>query len=281
MKSTAADIAHRLGGKAEGAGFLCSCPVRTHGKRRGDLRPSLAVSDGRDGLVFHCFAGCRPRDIFRALNGLLPVLEIVSERPAPLPSARKPGRTTSELARKLWRSALPVSGTPAERYLKSRGFPMPPPATIRFLPSYRYDRDRLFPCMIAAVQASSRNLVAVQLTFLDPSGWSKAHVPSPRRVIGPLGDGLLRTAPVESHIGLAEGFESAWGASLLHDGMPVWATLGAERIAIVTLPPGLLLLRRLHRSFRDSRRGLGNDRFGVGIRVGSLRVVGHACGLSL
>jgi len=56
-------------------------------------------------------------------------------------------------------------------------------------------------------------------------------------VIGPLGAGLLRTAPAASHIGLAEGFETAWGASLLHDGMPVWATLGAERFSIVALPP--------------------------------------------
>jgi hypothetical protein len=237
MKATAAEIAHLLGGKPEGVGFLCPCPVPTHGKRRGDLRPSLGVSDGREGPLFHCFAGCRPRDIFRALNNLAPELETVAEKRAALPRSPKPNRTTSELARKLWRSALPVPGTPAETYLRSRGFVLPPPATIRFLRSYRYDRDRRFPCLIAAVQAPSRNLAAVQLTFLDPSGRSKANVPSPRRVIGPLGEGLLRTAPAASHIGLAEGFETAWGASLLHDGMPVWATLGAERFSIVTLPP--------------------------------------------
>lgn len=237
MKATAADVARRFGGKPEGMGFLCSCPVPTHGKLRGDLRPSLAISDGRERLVFHCFAGCRPRDVFRALTTATPESETLSQRPTPFPRALKPTRTTSELAKKLWRSALPVDGTPAECYLRSRGFPLPPPATIRFLQSYRYDRDHRFPCMIAAVQAPSRSLVAVQLTFLDPSGRSKADVPSPRRVIGPLGDGLLRTAPVASHIGLAEGFESAWGASLLHDGMPVWATLGADRLAIVTLPP--------------------------------------------
>ena len=237
MKATAAEIARLLGGKPEGKGFLCPCPVPTHGKRRGDLRPSLGVSDGREGLLFHCFAGCRPRDIFRALNNLAPALETIAEKRASLPRSPQPSRTTSELARKLWRSALSVAGTPAEIYLRSRGFGSPPPATIRFLRSYRYDRDRRFPCLIAAVQAPSRSLVAVQLTFLDPSGRSKANVPSPRRVIGPLGEGLLRTAPAASHIGLAEGFETAWGASLLHDGMPVWATLGAERFSIVALPP--------------------------------------------
>jgi hypothetical protein len=237
MKATAAEIAHLLGGKPEGSGFLCPCPVPTHGKRRGDLRPSLAVSDGRGSLVFHCFAGCQPRDVFRALNNISPEFKNVAEKRVSLPRAPKPTRTTSELAGKLWRSAQPVDGTPAECYLRSRGFSLPPPATIRFLRSYRYDRDRRFPCMIAAIQAPSRNLVAVQLTFLASSGRSKANVPSPRRVIGPLGEGLLRTAPAASHIGLAEGFESAWGASLLHGGMPVWATLGAERLSIVTVPP--------------------------------------------
>ena len=217
---------------------MCRCPVPSHGKRRGDLRPSLGVSDGREGLVVHCFAGCRAAEIFRALNHLAPGSGWAERKEqAPAFPSRKAARTTSDLARKLWRSALPVAGTLAETYLRARGFFSPPPPTIRFLPSYRYDRTRSFSCMVAAVQAPSRVLVAVQMTFLDYSGRSKADVPSPRRAVGPLGDGLLRTAPAASHIGLAEGFESAWGASLLHDGMPVWATLGAERFSIVTLPP--------------------------------------------
>nr|WP_281806420.1 toprim domain-containing protein [Methylocystis echinoides] len=75
------------------------------------------------------------------------------------------------------------------------------------------------------------------MTFLDPSGLRKADVSHPRRAIGPLGDGLLRLAPAAEHIGLAEGFETAWAASLLHDEFPIWATLGADRYAIVALPP--------------------------------------------
>jgi hypothetical protein len=47
----------------------------------------------------------------------------------------------------------------------------------------------------------------------------------------------MRLAPAAEHIGLAEGFETAWAASFLHDDIPVWATLGADRYAIVTLPP--------------------------------------------
>ncbi len=48
MKARAGDIARLLHGRPEGTGFLCRCPVPTHGKRRGDMRPSLGVSDGRE-----------------------------------------------------------------------------------------------------------------------------------------------------------------------------------------------------------------------------------------
>ena len=221
MKLDAATIAKILGGKPEGGGYLCSCPVKGHGKGRGDLRPSLSVSDGKRALVFHCFAGCKPRDIIAALNALAP-----DHGPKPRFESRTPQRpatkskTTTTLAQKLWKAALPVAGTPAETYLRARRLPSTPPPTIRFLPSYRYDETRRFPCLIAAVQAPSRAIVAVQLTFLDPSGLRKADVPHPRRAIGPLGDGLLRLAPAAEHIGLAEGFETAWAASLLHDEFP-------------------------------------------------------------
>ncbi len=124
------------------------------------------------------------------------------------PSARS--KTTTGLAQKLWKAALPVPGTVAGTYLHSRRLPQIPPPTIRFFPSYRYDETRRFPCLVAAVQAPSREIVALQLTFLDPSGQVKTDVQHPRRAIGPLGDGLLRLASVATHIGLAEGFESAW-----------------------------------------------------------------------
>jgi putative DNA primase/helicase len=243
MKLDAATIAKMLGGKPEGGGYLCSCPVKGHGKGRGDLRPSLSVSDGKRTLVFHCFAGCKPRDIVVALNALTPDLGPRRRFESRLPQrfATK-SKTTSTLAQKLWKAALPVAGTPAEIYLRSRRLPPIPPPTIRFLPSYRYDETRRFPCLIAAVQAPSRAIAAVQLTFLDASGLRKADVPHPRRAIGSLGDGLLRLAPAAEHIGLAEGFETALAASLLHENFPVWATLGADRYAKISLPP---IVRRL------------------------------------
>jgi hypothetical protein len=106
------------------------------------------------------------------------------------------------------------------------------------LPSYRYDRRRprsALPCLIAAAQAPTREIVGIQLTFLHPCGRRKADVEFPRRAIGPLGASMLRLAPAAPALGIAEGFEKAWAAQLLF-GEPVWATLGADRFGVVNWP---------------------------------------------
>lgn len=234
MNTRAKDIALRLRGHSTGAGYLCRCPVPRHGKGRGDLRPSLAVSDGDRGLIYHCFAGCDPADVRAEIDKL--------DLSAPPPAAEKPGapvgsknRTTTEGARAIWRAARPVAGTVAETYLQARGFRIAPPPTIRFLPGYPYSRRERFPCLVAAVQAPSREIVAVQLTFLHPGGRRKADVEEPRRTIGPLGAGALRLGPAGNHLGLAEGFETAWAAMLMR-AVPTWATLGTERLLKIALP---------------------------------------------
>jgi hypothetical protein len=51
-----------------------------------------------------------------------------------------------EKARWMWRKAVPAPGTPAERYLTSRGISIPPPPTLRFLSPRRPGQH---PAMIA------------------------------------------------------------------------------------------------------------------------------------
>ncbi|PPC86111.1 MAG: hypothetical protein CTY36_18210, partial [Methylocystis sp.] len=206
--------------------------------QRGDRRPSLSVNDGDKGVILHCFAGCDPRDVISAINGLCPnTRNEIADRPA-LHEQLAP-KTTSAYARRLWRSAISVPGTIGEKFLRERGLPITPPASIRFLPSYRYDRRRprsALPCLIAAAQAPTREIVGIQLTFLHPCGRRKADVEFPRRAIGPLGAAMLRLAPAApARGGIAEGFEKAWAAQLLF-GEPVWATLGADRFGVVNWP---------------------------------------------
>ena len=68
----------------------------------------------------------------------------------------------------------------------------------------------------------------MQLTFLHSGGRRKADVLETRRTVGPAGEGVLRLAAVAEHIGVAEGFETAWAAQLMHK-LPVWAALGTKR----------------------------------------------------
>lgn len=93
MEVDAQAIAKLLGGRREGAAYLCHCPVKGHGKGRGDRRPSLGVSDGDKALVVHCFAGCASTAVLAALRSLSPTGQLrnasaastIDGRPRPPP----------------------------------------------------------------------------------------------------------------------------------------------------------------------------------------------------
>jgi putative DNA primase/helicase len=236
-------LAHKLKGKPAGSGFVCSCPLPTHGKRRGDKNPSLSIAEGADGsLLLHCKAGCDSRDVFNALRarGLL------DEGPGRREHSAKPKRTApyfpadpvepDRRALELWRSAVPIEGTLAEQYLRHRGITLAIPPTLRFIPEFEYMPRVCLPAMIAAVQGADRRVIAVQLTFLHPNGAGKARVATPRKTFGALGAGALRLGRAGPVVGLAEGAESALSAMELF-GTPVWATLGAQRLGSIRLPP--------------------------------------------
>jgi hypothetical protein len=65
---TAAEGAAVLHCKRQANGsYLCRCPCALH--RRGDINPSLSVTNGQCGRpVFHCFGGGAFRDIIDALT---------------------------------------------------------------------------------------------------------------------------------------------------------------------------------------------------------------------
>ena len=132
MLQIAAELVKRvLGGIRISSGYLCRCPVASHGQGRGDRNPSMFVSDGDRGLGIHCFAGCDKRAIKAALDHL----DLTQpNQPFPVSRPAKPPRKTSADALALWRAAKPVPGTSAEKYLAARGLPLPPP-TLRYLPN--------------------------------------------------------------------------------------------------------------------------------------------------
>jgi hypothetical protein len=234
-------IARALHGRRQpDGGWLCRCPVPSHGQGHGDRSPSLSLRQGDARLLLHCFAGCDARDVLAELErrGLLdkPTYEGRSNKPSAkvltLPSAAS--HEPDPEAESLWRSSTPIPGTLAADYLAGRGLALDVAPSLRFLPSYLVG-GRSFPAMLAAVQAADRRVVAVQLTFLDPATARKAAIAMPRKTIGALGGGAVRLGPPGAVLGLAEGTESAIGAMKLAK-VPTWATLGGKRMHRVVVP---------------------------------------------
>jgi hypothetical protein len=139
---SAAFIAKGLGGHRSGDGYLCHCPVPSHGKGNGDKHPSLLVSDGETRTLVTCFAGCDRSDVLTELRHrcLLegdadPTGTRLRQRRLAQPE-REPEPDPEALA--LWQAADPIGGTLAEHYLRHhRGIGLIPP-TFRFLRGVRY-----------------------------------------------------------------------------------------------------------------------------------------------
>ncbi len=241
----AAEIAGRLQGFRAGRGYICRCPVPTHGKGRGDRSPSLSICDGAAGILVFCHAGCDARDVLAELRrrGLL---DDGPERAQRGPGASKPRHEPIEPspeALALWRSAAPIHGTIAERYLRARGITILPPPTLRFLREYPHIPGRVhLPALVAALQASDRRIIAVQVTMIDPRGDRKAQVRFARKTFGHMHDGAVRLGPAGEVLGLAEGVETGLSAMQLFD-LPVWCALGAGRMHSVMIPDSV---RELH-----------------------------------
>ena len=233
--STAATIARALGGKRLFDGYLCRCPVPTHGKGQGDREPSLLVKDGSIAVLLKCFAGCDSRDVLAAMRGRgLVDGQCGSPRRTITPqqdhhiAEHEPDTD----ALKIWTVAKPAVGTIVETYLRSRGLGEPPPS-IRYSTSMHAGRVEL-PVMVAAVQRPDGMVIAVQSTLLTLTG-KKAPTSTPRITTGALGQGAVRFAKAHDVLGLAEGAETALSAMRI-TGVPTWACLGGQRMHRVAVP---------------------------------------------
>ena len=232
--STAATIAHSLGGRKRSDGYLCCCPVPSHGKGKGDRNPSLLIKDGDHAVLLKCFAGCDRLDVLEELRrrGLIDgrphsraTRQIEPHNP-PAVVEFEPDHAASREALELWCTAQPIADTAVALFLAARGLTITPPPSLRATTILHLKRYP-FPAMIAAVQAPDRRIIAVQRTLIDPRGARKAQVHVPRLTIGALGWGAIRLAAATDVLGLAEGTEKALAAMQLF-GLPCWATLGTR-----------------------------------------------------
>ena len=225
-ESRAKAIVESLGGVWRGTRGECRCPAHD------DNSPSLSVRLGDTAILFHCFAGCTPVEVMKALQR-----RNLHDRSAVAMPAGKSKRDMGALALRLWKASRPIAGTLAEAYLLARGLSSPLPRTLRFNPATILgsgaDR-RTMPAMIAAVE-DDLGLVAVQRTFLDPDDVLRRPIVKPKVSLGFLGTAAIRLAPATDELGLAEGIEDALSATAWF-GTPTWALGGVERLAFVAIP---------------------------------------------
>lgn len=229
MEARAKLLVNRLGGRWASSGGLCLCPAHD------DHHPSLSVRLGKTALLFKCFAGCHARDVLRAIARI--------DHQA-LTACHEPGHSTRDFqsgfrtqARDIWHASRPIADTPAQAYLQSRSITNLG-EWLRFHPRTPLLTDtglEFRPAMIAGVRDRGE-IVAIHRTFLDPR-YSRlaADVQPARRLLGRPGHGAVMLAPATDILGLAEGIETALSAMSFLD-IPVWATLGSERLHSIAIP---------------------------------------------
>lgn len=137
---------------------------------------------------------------------------------------------------RLWQTAQPIEGTPAQRYLAGRGLALPDGAALRYLPDARHPTGARAGCMLAlAVDAAGKGQ-AIHRTFLAPGGMGKAALDPPRATLGPVGGAVVRLSELRGDTLLVgEGIETSLSAGML-TGVPAWAALSAGNMAKVVLP---------------------------------------------
>jgi hypothetical protein len=231
-----------LGGRWHGSYGACLCPAHD------DRTPSLTVRDGADAVLLTCHAGCERGAIIQALQRL--GHWTVGDRSDPrrarptrsAPEYPGPAQPTFE-AVWTWRAASPLRATLAERYLRARGLLLAAPPALRYVPDLPCPSDGVRrPALVAGIQASTGQVVAIHRTYLAPDGRAKADVPAPKMMLGQLGDGAIRLAPADHELGLAEGIETALSVMAL-GGPPTWAAMSCGRLASVAVPSNVRAVR--------------------------------------
>lgn len=240
MEPDARQIVKHLGGRWHGRYGTCRCPAHD------DRDPSLSVTAVSETVLVKCFAGCDQLTVIAALRelGLWPDRDEAGHPAVPMKKATPrtdadadlDERKRVELARRIWKAALPIHGSLAETYLRSRAIATTLPPTLRFEPALRHTASgREMPALIGAIQDSTGRVISAQRIYLRADGMGKADAKPNKLTLGPMRDGAVRLGKPDRVLGIAEGIETALSAQQLYS-LPVWACLGAGRMGSVSIP---------------------------------------------
>ena len=223
-----------------GAEWKACCPLHN------DRSPSFTIYSG--GERFQCF-GCGAQgdvlDFVQRLHGVglreaagmlcggeLPTIEV-----QPVVKDGSGGDRVDE-AKEIWRSSLPIKGTPAEAYLRSRGIDIALPDSLRFARLRYGKRGPEHPCLIAVAATAESKFSGIQRTYLRADGLGKLDVKKPKLSLGRVAGGAIRLAPACADMVVTEGLED--GLTLQQElGRAVWVAAGASMLPAMRFPPSV------------------------------------------
>jgi len=235
---TAERIAFALSGRKVGGGWVAKCPAHD------DRTPSLSICQTGDNKVLvRCHAGCEQDRVIVALRALGLWSENGSQPSSRLArravGARKPDvdeGKRSDIARGIWKSSKPASGTLVEAYLASRGIRLRLPGTLRFHAGLKHPSGGFWPSMVALVENGANGVpLAIHRTFLARDGGGKAPVDPQKMMLGPCRGGAVRLADPVDVLMVGEGIETCL-AAMLATGHPAWAALSTSGLRSLELP---------------------------------------------
>src|SRR3546814_16101480 len=94
---------------------MCCCPAHD------DLTPSRGITLGKLAILVHCFAGCANEAVIEAMAGHgIRIAELFDGTSDPIVTEPRE-EVAKRTALRLRRAASTIAGSPAEKYLVSRG----------------------------------------------------------------------------------------------------------------------------------------------------------------
>ncbi|MBZ9719345.1 toprim domain-containing protein [Mesorhizobium sp. AD1-1] len=160
---------------------------------------------------------------------------------------------STEAARRLVSMSQPIRGTLVETYLRARAITaLHETGSLRFHPRCYYRPDHgpteAWPAMIATVTDLKGQLTGVHRTWLDPGGFSEAHLgraplDTPRRAMGELLGHAVRFGGSCDVMAAGEGIETMLSQRTVLPAMPALAALSAAHLSAILFPD---TLRRLY-----------------------------------
>lgn len=220
-----------------GREFKGCCPFHK------DRTPSFTVCD--DKAFAHCFGCGWHGDLFDFIQAMENVsVREATARVANLPVAYRPrpssgdDRNTVAEALEIWRQAVPIKGTPAETYLRSRRLICRLPESLRFARLRYGKRGSLYPCLVALIASADHRATGIQRTYLNEAGTGKANVPKQKLSLGRVRGGAIRLAPPGGRLVVCEGLED--GLTLQQElGIATWVAAGVGNLRTLELPIGV------------------------------------------